>query len=57
MTNEVTDNRSELRKLKRERERFLVEIAEKQARYDEISNKASKLRSSLGENSKNIQRN
>jgi len=54
MKNEVTDNRSEIRKLRRERERFLKEIAEKQAQYDEISNEASKLRESLGQNNRNI---
>jgi chromosome segregation protein len=54
MQNEVTDNRSEIRKLRREHENFLKDIAEKQAQYDEISKQASILRASLGENNRNI---
>jgi len=54
MKHEVTDNRNEIRRLKRERERFLTEIAEKQSQYDTVSNEASQLRASLGENSKKI---
>jgi chromosome segregation protein len=51
---EIRDNRNEIRRLKRERERFLAEIAEKQAQYDKVSNEASQLRANLGENSKKI---
>jgi len=51
---EIKDNRNEIRRLKRERERFLTEIAQKQAEYDTVSNEASQLRSRLGENSKKI---
>ena len=54
MKHEVNDNRNEIRRLKRERERFLTEIAQKQANYDTVSNEASQLRASLGENSKKI---
>ncbi|MCJ7722072.1 AAA family ATPase, partial [Candidatus Bathyarchaeota archaeon] len=54
MQHEVTDNRNEIRRLKRERERFLTEIAQKQADYDAVSNEASKLRASLGENNTKI---
>ena len=54
MSNEIRDNRNEIRRLKRERESFLTEIAEKQAQYDTISNEASKLRTGLGENSQQI---
>lgn len=54
MKHEINDNRNEIRRLKRERERFLTEIAQKQANYDTVSNEASQLRASLGENSKKI---
>ena len=54
MTHEVKDNRNDIRRLKREQERFLIEIADKQSQYDAVSNEASKLRASLGENSKKI---
>ena len=52
--NEIKDNRKEIRRLKRDRERFLAEIAQKQAEYDDVSSGASQLRASLGENSKKI---
>jgi chromosome segregation protein len=51
---EIKDNRKEIRRLKRERERFLTDIAEKQAQYDKVSNEAGQLRANLGENSKKI---
>ncbi len=51
---EIRDNRKEVRRLKRERERFLTEIAEKQAHYDKASDEAAQLRANLGENSKKI---
>ena len=51
---EIKDNRKEIRRLKRGRERFLTEIAEKQADYDKVSNEAAQLRANLGENSKKI---
>jgi chromosome segregation protein len=54
MKHEVKDNRNEIRRLKRERERFLTEIADKQSQYDAVSNEAAQLRASLGENSKKI---
>ncbi len=54
MKKEVSENRNEIRRLQRERERFLVEIEEKQTQYDAVSNKASELRASLGENNKQI---
>ncbi|MFC1486805.1 AAA family ATPase [Thermoproteota archaeon] len=54
MKHEVTDNRKEIRRLRRERQRFLVEIANKQSQYDTVSNEASQLRGSLGENSRKI---
>jgi len=54
MKHEVKDNRNEIRRLKRDRERFLTEIAQKQADYDAVSNEASKLRASLGENNTKI---
>jgi len=54
MTHEVKDNRNDIRRLKREQERFLIEIADKQSQYNAVSNEASKLRASLGENSKKI---
>lgn len=54
MKNEVKDNRKERRQLKRERECFLAEIAEKQSQYDTVSHEAARLRDSLGVNSKKI---
>jgi len=51
---EIKDNRKDIRRFRRERERFLTEIAQKQAHYDTVSNEAAQLRSSLGENSKKI---
>ena len=54
MQNEVKENRNEIRRLKRERERFISEIEEKQAQYDGVSDEAGKLRASLGENNKKI---
>jgi chromosome segregation protein len=54
INHEIKDNRKEIRRLKREQERFLTEIAEKQAQYDKVSNEAAQLRANLGENSKKI---
>lgn len=54
MKNEMNENRKEIRRLKRERERLLIEIADKQSQYNSVSNEASQLRGSLGENSKQI---
>ncbi len=50
--NEIKENRNEARRLKKEREQLLAEIAGKQASYDSISNKASILRADIGDNSK-----
>jgi len=52
--NEIKDNRNEARRSKREQERLLEEIALKQAEYDKVSDEAAQLRSSLGDNSKQI---
>jgi chromosome segregation protein len=49
---EIQDNRRELRRFKREREHFLIEITEKQSRYDKVSNDAAQLRANLKENSR-----
>jgi chromosome segregation protein len=54
MKKEVNENRNEIRRLQRERERFLIEISDKQSQYEAVSNEASKLRANLGENSKQI---
>jgi chromosome segregation protein len=54
MKKEVSENRNEIRRLQRERERFLVEIEEEQTQYDAVSNTASDLRASLGEKNKQI---
>ena len=54
MKHEVKDNRNYIRRLRRERERFLEDINQKQSQYDTISNEAARLHSSLGENSKKI---
>ena len=53
--NEIKENRNEARRLKKEREQLLAEMAEKQAIYDDISNKASILRADIGDNSKKTQ--
>ena len=52
--NEIRENRNEARRIKREREGLLVEIAEKQAHYDSVSNGASQVRVSLGDSSRKI---
>jgi len=49
---EIGDNRKEIRRLKREQERFLTEIAEKQSDYDKVSDDAAQLRANLEENGK-----
>ena len=52
--NEIAENRKEIRRLKRERDRVSKEIAIKQSQYEAVSNEAAELRSNLGENSKKI---
>jgi len=54
--NEIKDNRKEIRRSKRERERLQTEIAQKQSQYDTVADEASQLRSNLGENSKKIRK-
>ncbi len=54
MKNEIKDNRKEIRRLKRARERLLTEIAERQSQYDTASNEAAQLRANLGANSRKI---
>jgi chromosome segregation protein len=54
--NEIKDNRKEIRKSKRERERLQTEIAQKQSKYDAVADEASQLRSNLEENSKKIRK-
>ena len=52
--NEIAENRKEIRRLKRDRDRLSKEIVIKQSQYRAISNEAAELRSNLGENSKKI---
>jgi chromosome segregation protein len=52
--NEIKENRNEARRIKREHKRLFTEIGEKQAKYDSVSNDASKLRVNLGDNSRKI---
>jgi chromosome segregation protein len=54
MKKEVKENRNEIRGLKREREKLLAEITEKQTQYDVVSTEASQMRASLGEKTKKI---
>ncbi len=52
--NEIKDNRKEIRRSKRDKERLLAEITQKQSQYDTVANEVSQMRSNLGENSKKI---
>jgi chromosome segregation protein len=52
--NEIAENRKEIRRLKREHDRFSKEIAIKRSQYEEVSNESAQLRSNLGKNSKKI---
>ena len=52
--NEIAENRKEIRRLKRDRDRLSKEIVIKQSQYAVISNEVAELRSNLGENSKKI---
>jgi chromosome segregation protein len=52
--NEIAENRKEIRRLRRERDRLSKEIAIKQSQYDVISDETAQLRANLGENSKKI---
>jgi chromosome segregation ATPase len=55
--NEIAENRKEIRRLKRDRDRLSKEIVIKQSQYAVISNEAAELRSNLGENSKELRSN
>ena len=50
--NEIAENRKEILRLKRERNRLSKQITIKQSQYDTISNEVAQLRANLGKNSK-----
>ncbi|MFA5364982.1 MAG: AAA family ATPase [Candidatus Bathyarchaeia archaeon] len=51
---EISENRTEIRKLRREQEVLQLDVSQKQASYDAVSNEASIVRSSLGNTNKRI---
>ncbi len=51
---EITENRLEIRKLKRQRLRIINEIEEKQVEHDRLADETAKIWENLGENSRKI---
>ncbi len=49
---EISENRKEVRRLRRRHDQLLKEITMKEAQYNSVSNEAAELRANLGENSK-----